>query len=98
MTLERPGAVQALDRATTDLPLETVVGGDPLPPYVRLVHDVLIGDRTLFTRPDGLEDVWTVSAPILDAHPEPEVYAPGSWGPDAAERLADPVGWVLGEA
>jgi len=98
MTLERPGAVAALDRATTDLPLETVADGDPLPPYVRLVHDVLIGDRTLFTRPDGLEDVWTVSAPVLDAHPEPEVYAPGSWGPAAAERLADPVGWVLGES
>ncbi len=97
LTLERPGATEALDRATTDLPLETVAGGDPLPAYVRLVHDILIGDRTLFTRPDGLEDVWTVSAPVLDSDQEPETYAPGSWGPDSALRLADPVGWVLGE-
>ena len=29
-------------------------GADLLPPYVRLIHDVLPGDRSLFTRPDGL--------------------------------------------
>lgn len=95
LTLERPGAEEALERAVTNLPLETVSGGDPLPPYARLLHDVLIGDRTLFTRPDGLEDVWTTAAPILDAHPEPEPYATGSWGPDAAIALAEPVGWAL---
>ncbi len=32
-------------------------GADPLAPYVRLIHAVLPGDRSLFTRPDGLAAV-----------------------------------------
>jgi len=56
---------------------------------------VLIGDRALFTRPDGLEEVWSAAAAVLDDHRRPASYEPGTWGPDAAQRLADPVGWVL---
>src|SRR5271166_7064410 len=36
---------------------QSSAGADPLPPYVRLIHDVLPGDRSLFTRPDGLAAV-----------------------------------------
>ena len=42
----------------------------PLPPYVRLIHDVLLGDRSLFTRPDGLAHVWRSPTPLLDHRPE----------------------------
>jgi glucose-6-phosphate 1-dehydrogenase len=62
---------------------------------VRLIHDVLVGDRALFTRPDGLEEVWEAAAEVLADHRRPEPYAPGSWGPESAVRLAEPVGWVL---
>jgi glucose-6-phosphate 1-dehydrogenase len=71
--------------------------GDPLPPYVRLIHDVLSGDRSLFTRPDGLAAVWEAAGPLLAAPPQPQPYPPGSWGPPAASALAEPDGWLLGE-
>lgn len=64
-------------------------------PYVRLIYDVLVGDRSLFTRPDGLEHVWRVAAAVLADKPEPVVYSKGSWGPVEADWLAAPVGWLL---
>jgi glucose-6-phosphate 1-dehydrogenase len=51
-----------------------VLGEHPLPPYVRLIHDVLLGDRSLFTRPDGLEHVWRVAGALLADKPEPVTY------------------------
>ena len=95
MNVKTPGASIDLGTTWTQIPLDGLSGGDPLPPYVRLIHDVLAGDRALFTRPDGLEDVWIAAAEVLDDHRQPESYAPGSWGPESAVRLADPVGWVL---
>jgi glucose-6-phosphate 1-dehydrogenase len=95
--VKQPGP--GLDLVTTNagLPLSAVSGANPLPPYVRLIHDVLLGDRSLFTRPDGLADVWKVVGPILEHPPTPLPYAPGSWGPDAADELAGPEGWLLGQ-
>ena len=68
-----------------------------LPPYVRLIHDVLLADRSLFTRPDGLAAAWQVADPLLRARPQPHPYPPGSWGPAAAADLAAPDGWLLGQ-
>jgi hypothetical protein len=45
-----------------------------------------MGDRSLFTRPDGLEHVWKVADGILRDKPEPILYAKGSWGPPAKQR------------
>ncbi|PVZ09076.1 glucose-6-phosphate dehydrogenase [Actinomycetospora cinnamomea] len=95
MNVKTPGATMELGTAWTQIPLDSLSGGDPLPPYTRLIHDVLLGDRALFTRPDGLEDVWIAAADVLDDHRQPEPYEPGSWGPKDAQRLAEPVGWVL---
>jgi glucose-6-phosphate 1-dehydrogenase len=95
LVVKRPGPTIDLGTAHTDLPLASVDGADPLPPYVRLIHDVLLGDRSLFTRPDGLEHVWTVAGDLVADKPEPLPYPRGSWGPDAAEQLAGPTGWLL---
>jgi glucose-6-phosphate 1-dehydrogenase len=73
-----------LSTAHTSLPLRTVLGGHPLAPYVRLIHDVLLGDRSLFTRPDGLEHVWQVAGTLLADKPELVIYPKGSWGPAEA--------------
>jgi glucose-6-phosphate 1-dehydrogenase len=95
MVVKQPGPTLELRSAHTDLSLSEVDGADPLPPYVRLIHDVLLGDRSLFTRPDGLEHVWTVAGRFLDDKPEPLPYARGSWGPDAAADLPGDHGWLL---
>ena len=96
LVAKRPGPELDLQTADVDLELDSLPDGDPLPPYVRLIHDVLLGDRSLFTRPDGLDAVWTAAAPLLDNPPKVEPYAQGSWGPQSAEALAEPDGWLLG--
>ncbi len=97
LVAKRPGPALDLDVADIGLALESLPDGDPLPPYVRLIHDVLMGDRSLFTRPDGLAAVWDAAAPLLDHPPKPVPYPPGSWGPQGAAELAAPDGWLLGQ-
>ncbi|MHA3701586.1 glucose-6-phosphate dehydrogenase [Jatrophihabitans sp. YIM 134969] len=97
MVVKEPGPEFTLTCATTDLPLADVHDADPLPPYVKLINDVVLGDRSLFTRPDGLGHAWDAIAGILDDRPKPLPYARGSWGPESAALLAGPDGWLLGE-
>jgi len=65
--------------------------------YERLIHDALIGDRTLFTASRGIERLWEVSAPVLDAQPTVHTYEVGSWGPEAVHDLIAPHAWHLPE-
>src|SRR5205823_4273133 len=62
LVAKKPGPALDLDVAHASIPLASLHGADPLPPYVRLIHDVLLGDRSLFTRPDGLAAVWDGAA------------------------------------
>jgi glucose-6-phosphate 1-dehydrogenase len=97
LVAKKPGAALNLDVARASIPLSGLQGADPLPPYVRLIHDVLLGDRSLFTRPDGLAAVWKVAGPLLTSPPPVAPYAPGSWGPAAARDLVAPGRWQLGQ-
>jgi glucose-6-phosphate 1-dehydrogenase len=58
---------------------------------------VLTGDRSLFTRPDGLASVWKVAGPLLTSPPKVAGYPAGSWGPEAASKLVAPGRWLLGQ-
>ncbi len=97
MVAKAPGVGLKLDAATASVAVASIDGSTPLPPYVRLIHDVLSGDRSLVTRPDGLAHVWKVADPMLAAAGRARPYAPGSWGPAAAKKLAAPDGWLLGQ-
>ena len=68
-------------------------GSELIEAYERLIHDALIGDRTLFTRPDGIERTWELLAEVLDRPPAVRPYAPGSWGPREADDLIAPRHW-----
>ncbi len=94
---KKPGPALAVEMAQASIPLAGLKDADPLPPYVRLIHDVLLGDRSLFTRPDGLAAVWEVAAPLLDSPPKVVPYVPGSWGPAEARELIAPGHWLLGQ-
>jgi len=94
---KRPGIAEDLEPTSVTLPLASVPEADPLPPYARLIHDVLLGDRALFTRPDGLGAAWRTIQPLLDRPPRPVSYPAGSWGPAAARKLAAPGRWLLGQ-
>ncbi|MEG3627623.1 glucose-6-phosphate dehydrogenase [Streptomyces poriticola] len=63
--------------------------------YERLLLDAMLGDQSLFTRSDGIERLWEVSAPLLADPPPVRPYAQGSWGPDGTGRLIEPHRWYL---
>ncbi len=97
LVAKKPGLALNLDTAYAAIPLSGLKAADPLPPYARLIHDVLIGDRSLFTRPDGLASAWKVVGPVLSNPPQLGAYAPGSWGPAKARDLVGPGYWLLGQ-
>jgi glucose-6-phosphate 1-dehydrogenase len=69
-------------------------GGEGPTPYEVLLHAALVGQSTRFTRQDGVEETWRIMQPLLDAPPPVHQYAPGSWGPRAADELtAQSGGW-----
>jgi len=61
--------------------------------YERLLHDALLGDHTLFIREDEVERGWQIIDPVLRDPPPVYPYAAGTWGPDEADRLAEPGHW-----
>jgi glucose-6-phosphate 1-dehydrogenase len=97
LVAKKPGPGLDFGVTRASIPLASLRGADPLPAYVRLIHDILIGDRSLFTRPDGLAAVWNVVQPLLTKTPPVHRYAPGSWGPAQARDLIAPGQWLLGQ-
>ncbi|MHB8263651.1 MAG: glucose-6-phosphate dehydrogenase [Acidimicrobiales bacterium] len=69
-----------------DLPF-TAELGRPTEPYERLLHDALLGDRSLFTWEDAVEETWRVLSPLVNHPPALRPYPPGSWGPPQADKL-----------
>jgi glucose-6-phosphate 1-dehydrogenase len=69
-----------------DLPFAAELG-EPPEPYERLLHDALVGERSLFTREDAVEETWRVLQPLVDHPPAPVPYPRGSWGPPGADDL-----------
>jgi glucose-6-phosphate 1-dehydrogenase len=62
-------------------------GGEGPTPYEVLLHAAMIGQSVRFTRQDGVEETWRIMQPLLDAPPPVHPYAPGTWGPEAADEL-----------
>ncbi|WP_448614318.1 glucose-6-phosphate dehydrogenase [Modestobacter sp. URMC 112] len=96
LVAKQPGPDLRLAEATASLDLGDVPGGTPLAPYVSLLHDVLTGDRSLFTTAAGLAHAWAAVQPVLDSPPPVHGYDPGSWGPAEADALPGPTGWLVG--
>jgi glucose-6-phosphate 1-dehydrogenase len=62
--------------------------------YERLLHDVMMGDSTLFSRDDEVETAWKFLEPIQKAwekNPSIKVYGypAGTWGPQHANELIE---------
>jgi glucose-6-phosphate 1-dehydrogenase len=59
--------------------------------YERLILDAMLGDATLFTREDEVEEQWKLVDAILGAwqrdRPSFPNYESGSWGPRSADEL-----------
>jgi glucose-6-phosphate 1-dehydrogenase len=57
-------------------------------PYEHIFHSALAGDPRQFGRMDIVEESWRIVGNIIDRDDEPLPYAPGSWGPEAADKIA----------
>jgi glucose-6-phosphate 1-dehydrogenase len=93
---KRPGPGMRLDKLSLQFAMhDTGLVGDVLEAYERLILDAMRGDHTLFTTAEGIERLWQVSTPLLEAAPPVRLYPPGSWGPNAIHQLVAPRAWRL---
>jgi glucose-6-phosphate 1-dehydrogenase len=92
-----PGATMQLGEAHMKFTYADAFGDDQaaLDPYERLIHDVMNGDRTLFTSSDAIERLWEISEPVLEDPPPAIPYWRGSWGPKEIDDLIAPRRWHL---
>ncbi len=90
-----PGPEMQLGQAHMRFSYADSFGGSEraLDAYERLIHDVMVGDRTLFTTSAAIERLWQVSDAVVRDPPPVGVYDPGSWGPRATEALLAPHRW-----
>jgi glucose-6-phosphate 1-dehydrogenase len=88
-----PGPVIDLDLARMTFEYEGSFGSELIEAYERLIHDALMGDRTLFNRADGIGRSWEIISGVLDNPPPLHTYAQGSWGPEEADALIAPRKW-----
>jgi glucose-6-phosphate 1-dehydrogenase len=93
---KRPGPGMRLDKLSLQFAMgETGWIGEVLEAYERLILDAMRGDHTLFTTAEGIERLWEVSVPLLEAPPPVRLYKPGSWGPKSIHQLIAPRAWRL---
>lgn len=89
---KKPGPKLCMSTVKMDFGYEETFKGPPPESYARLFLDAMLGDQTLFTRSDGVEESWRIIDPIAEyweksaTDPLPE-YPAGSWGPSQSEEL-----------
>ena len=66
-------------------------GSDTAGAYERLLLDAMVGDSTLFTRRDEVEEAWRIADSIVagwrQLETPPLAYGAGTWGPADVDRL-----------
>ena len=82
----RRGNVEEAEEVTLDLEFAQE-GGEGATPYEVLLHAAMVGESSRFKRQDAVEECWRIMQPLLDSPPPVHAYAPGSWGPEAANQL-----------
>jgi glucose-6-phosphate 1-dehydrogenase len=93
---KRPGPGMRLDKLSLQFAMhDTGMVEDVLEAYERLILDAMRGDHTLFTTAEGIERLWEVSMPLLEAPPPVRLYPDGSWGPKSIHQLIAPHAWRL---
>jgi glucose-6-phosphate 1-dehydrogenase len=93
---KRPGPGMRLDKLSLQFAMhDTGMIGDVLEAYERLILDAMRGDHTLFTTAEGIERLWEISIPLLEAPPPVRLYPIGGWGPKSIHQLVAPHAWRL---
>ena len=93
---KRPGPGMRLDKQSLQFAMhDTGLLGDVLEAYERLILDAMRNDHTLFTTAEGIERLWEISVPLLEAPPPVRLYPCDSWGPKSVHQLIAPNAWRL---
>lgn len=87
-----PGSVMQIEPVQMKFDYADAFPGDPPEAYERLLLDSLLGDATLFTRSDEVEEAWHLTDGIIDAWAAQgltnlPVYEAGTQGPQSAEEF-----------
>ncbi len=85
-----PGNVMMIEPVKMRFSYLEAFGGEPPEAYERLLLDSLMGDATLFTRSDEVEEAWRITQSIMDAWESQDlsnlpIYEAGTQGPHGAE-------------
>jgi glucose-6-phosphate 1-dehydrogenase len=91
MNAKKPGLTTDSQRMLMRAPYSED-GSDVSDAYEVLLHDVLIGDATLFSRADEVEESWSIIEPILNAWKDRisvERYRSASWDIPVIETLLE---------
>ena len=96
-----PGNDLKLQPVKMDFSHKSTFGLNTPEAYVRLLHDVMLGDSTLFTSWQEGEHAWEFSDRIQQSWKVRNIpllfYAPGTWGPIEANDMIQKEGhtWIL---
>lgn len=60
--------------------------------YEVLLEAAMRGERESFVTERNVEECWRIVQPLLDSPGPAHEYQPGSWGPEQAQRIAEPYG------
>lgn len=91
--VKTPGTSLRTRSVDMDFRYDAAFGKPSTDAYARLLVDSMLGDPTLFTRGDEVEESWRVLTPLLEAWDPPTtpdripLYEAGTWGPIEAELL-----------
>ncbi|MEI6048594.1 MAG: glucose-6-phosphate dehydrogenase [Bacteroidota bacterium] len=92
--MKEPGAGFNVKNVNMDFHYKDLANTRVPSAYERLLHDVMLGDSTLFSRDDEVETAWKFLEPIQRAwatNPAIKVfgYPAGTWGPEHANDLIE---------
>ena len=88
-----PGQGMNIDSVEMDFDYVERFGGEPVEAYGPLIIDAMRGDQTLYKHRLEVENAWNAVMPFLGSESASlrrsihANYAPGSWGPKAADQL-----------
>jgi glucose-6-phosphate 1-dehydrogenase len=91
MNAKKPGLTTDIHRMVMRAPY-SADGQDVSSAYQVLLHDVLLGDATLFSRADEVEESWDILKPILNVWKDRfsiDRYRGGTWEVPHMDKLLD---------
>ncbi len=95
-----PGTELKLQPVRMDFSHTAAFGPNTPEAYERLLHDVMLGDSTLFTSWDEVQHAWEFTDIVAKSWEAKKVpllfYAPGTWGPNEADEILSKEGhtWI----